>query len=102
MTALLASLGGKPNPVMGAVTSSTGVGLAGAAITVLNAAKAVVASTPSDSTGFYFIAKTSVFATGGTYTVKMASPKPYKSSTPVSQTFVWSRNQITLGNFTLK
>ena len=101
--ALLASLGEnlKPNPVMGMVTNSSGLGISGAAITVLNSTKTVIASTTADSTGFYFFAKTSVFATGTKYTVKVTLAKPYKSSTPASQTLSWNSTMVTLGNFVL-
>ena len=100
--ALLASLEAlKPNPLMGTVTNASGSGISGATITVLNSAKTTVASTMADSTGFYFFAKTSVFAAGTKYTVKVTVAKPYKSSTPSSQTFTWNNAEITLGNFML-
>ena len=101
--ALLASLGAnlKPNPVMGSILNSSNSGIYGATVTVLNSAKTVVASATTDTTGFYFFAKTSVFVTGSKYTVKVSPPKPYKSSTPVSQTFSWNATAVTLGNFVL-
>ena len=91
----------KPNPVMGSILNSSNSGIYGATVTVLNSAKTVVASATTDATGFYFFAKTSVFLTGSKYTVKVSPPKPYRSSTPVSQTFSWNATAVTLGNFML-
>jgi len=100
--ALLASLGVlKPNPVMGTVTNSNGFGISGATITVQNSAKTIVTSTTADSTGFYFFAKTSVFVIGGNYTIRVSLSKPYKSSTPSSQSFSWKSDEVDLGNFVL-
>jgi hypothetical protein len=100
--ALLASLGAlKPNPVMGTVTNANRLGISGATITVQNSGKANVASATADSTGFYFFAKTSVFVVGGTYTIKVTLAKPYKSSTPSAQSFIWKNAEIDLANFTL-
>ena len=100
--ALLASLGAlKPNPVMGTITNSNGLGISGATITIQNSARTIVTSTTADSTGFYFFAKTSVFVIGGNYTIRVSLSKPYKSSAPSSQSFSWKNAEVDLGNFVL-
>jgi len=55
---------------------------------------------PGWSTYRYF-ARTSVFATGSKYTIKVTIAKPFKSSTPASQTLSWQGAMVTLGNFVL-
>jgi hypothetical protein len=103
VTALLTSLGGKlkPNPVMGTVTASSGLAVSGATVSIWSGTKTIVSSATTDSTGFYVFAKTSVFAPGRTYTVKVALSKPYKSSTPASRTFNWGGDALILGSFVL-
>jgi hypothetical protein len=54
------------------------------------------------STGFYFFAKTNIFAIGSNYSVKVNPPKPYKSSTPAAQTFSWEGAEVNLGSFVLQ
>jgi hypothetical protein len=100
--ALLASLGAnviKPNPVMGYAVNSTNAGVAGATVSIVNSAKTVVASVTTDATGFYFVAKTSVFARGSNYTVKVTPPKPYKSST--SPAFTWNAVAVSVASSVL-
>jgi hypothetical protein len=97
--ALLANLGAnviKPNPIMGNAVNSVGSGVAGATVNIVNSAKTVIASATTDATGFYFFAKTSVFTTGATYTIKVSPPKPYKSAT--SPTFIWNSVAVTAAN----
>jgi hypothetical protein len=104
--ALLASLGStghQPNPVMGYVMNSKGVPLAGATVSVLDSSNAVVTAASTDMTGFYFIADSGILTVGSNYTAKVTPvPKPYKGSTPASQTLPWSGTEISLGNFMLK
>jgi len=100
--ALLASLGAnviKPNPVMGYAVNSSNAGVSGVTVSIVNSAKTVVASATTDASGFYFFAKTSVFAGGSNYTVKVTPPKPYKSST--SPTFTWHAVAVMVANSVL-
>ncbi len=94
--ALLANLGAatiKPNPIMGYAVNSSGVGVYGATISLVDSSKNIIASTATDATGFYFFARTSGLANGMTYTIKDSPPKPYKSGTSVS--FTWAGNMVT-------
>jgi hypothetical protein len=100
---LLAKLktAGITDPILGYVSNGID-GVAGATITLLDAANNVVATTATDQTGFYFFAQTNTLTVGASYTVTVATiPKPYTTSSPASQSFTWSAAQVSLGNFAL-
>jgi hypothetical protein len=90
----------QPNPVVGSVLAA-GTGVSGATVSVLNAAKKVIATTTTDVTGFYYFANTSLLTPGTTYTVVVSVSKPYKASAPASQAIVWNAGAITLADFVL-
>jgi hypothetical protein len=101
---LLASLGAtfKANPLMGNVLGTGGAEIKGAVVSLLNASKSVVATAETDATGFYFFAKTSGLVTNAGYSVKVTRlPKPYKKSTPATQTITWKGNTATFNPFVL-
>jgi hypothetical protein len=101
--ALETSLGAnlRPDPVLGYVTNSSNGALAGVTVSVLNSAKAVVATTATDSTGLYFFPLTNNWTLGAGYTVKATLPKGYKSSTPASQSFTWRSAAVSLNSVVL-
>jgi hypothetical protein len=86
----------RPDPVMGYVLNSSNVPIAGATVNVLDASNAVIAAATTDGTGFYFFPLTRNLTLGSAYTVKVALPKGYKSSTPASQKFTWQAAQLIL------
>jgi len=102
---LLAGLGATAaagQPVMGHVASSGNLEISGATVSLLTSSKMVVAKVQTDATGFYFFPKTRLLLGGANYTVKVTSlPKPYRKSTPASQTFSWRGASITLTGFVL-
>lgn len=89
----------KADPIIGFVTNSTNSGISGVAVNLMNG-KTVVASTTTDSAGFYYFADVSRLAAPGSYTVTVPLPKAYKSSLPASVNFTWSGKLVT-GNFVL-
>jgi len=102
--ALLAGLGAanQANPVMGNAASSGNLEISGATVSLLTSSKMVVAKVQTDATGFYFFPKTRLLLGGANYTVKVTGvPKPYRKSTPASQTFQWRGASITLEAFVL-
>jgi hypothetical protein len=101
---LLTSLGStaQGNPVMGYVANASSLELCDAVVSLLDSSRRVVATAKSDATGFYFFAETRLLKARANYTVKVtALPKPYKKSTPASQTFTWGGTAITLPRFVL-
>jgi len=100
---LLGTLGAQltADPIMGSVLSSNLLGVSGATVNLLNSTKAVVATTTTDVTGFYYFAATGGLTTGKTYTVKVTPPSGYKSSMPASESFTWKATRIALRNFVL-
>jgi len=100
---LLGTLGAQltADPIMGSVLSSNLLGVSGATVNLLNSTKAVVATTTTDVTGFYYFAATGGLTTGKTYTVKVTPPSGYKSSMPASESFTWKATRIALKNFVL-
>ena len=100
---LLGTLGAQltADPIMGSVLSSSLLGVSGATVNLLNSTKAVVATTTTDVTGFYYFAATGGLTTGKTYTVKVTPPSGYKSSMPASESFTWKATRIALKNFVL-
>jgi hypothetical protein len=100
---LLASLGVNVNadPILGNVVNKSSIGLSGVTVNVLNSKNSVVTSTTTDITGFYYFAATQGLTSGTNYTVKVAVPKAYKSSTPSSQGFTWKAVSVSLNTFVL-
>jgi hypothetical protein len=90
------------NPILGSVVNSTMLGIAGAAVDLLNSAKTVVDTSITDATGFYYFSATSGLIPGKSYTVKVTIPSGYKVSSPTSQSFMWSASAVSLPNFGLK
>jgi hypothetical protein len=101
--AVLASLGVTINadPILGNILNKSGMGLTGMIVNVLNPKNVAVISTTTDITGFYYFAATQGLVPGTNYTVKVAVPKTYKSSTPSSQGFTWRSAAVALNNFVL-
>jgi len=94
-------LGGnvRADPVMGMVVNASGAPVAEATVSILSSANKVIASAATDATGFYVLAKTTAFAAGSSYTVKVSPAKPYKSSTPASLAFRWTAVPVVLQDF---
>jgi hypothetical protein len=100
---LLASLGVtfKANPLIGNVFGTGGAEVRGAVVTLLKASKAV-ATAETDATGFYFFAKTSDLVSNAGYSIKVSRlPKPYKNSTPATQTFIWTGSAVAFKPFVI-
>jgi hypothetical protein len=91
-----------PDPVTGYVLTSTGTGISGATVSITDSSSNVVATATTDVTGFYFFSNTSILTAGSTYTVKVTSfPTGFTTSSPASQTVVWSGTATVIGNFVL-
>jgi len=90
------------DPVIGSVVNSSGMGVAGATLSILDAGGNTVATATTDITGFYFFPTTGVLNPGSTYTVAVvAPPAGFATSTPAFQTFLWGGTAIMLSNFLL-
>ena len=80
-----------PDPITGYVVDDSGVGLAGATVSVLNSGSAVVAT-----------ATTGVLSPGATYTIAVTGlPAGFGNVTPPSQTFTWQGSSMAFANFVL-
>lgn len=102
---LLTSLGAtlKANPLIGTVVGTGGVEVKGALVSVLNAAKNVVATAETDATGFYFFPKTSALTVNADYTAKVTLlPKPWRKATPAAQTFTWKGSAVSFATVTVQ
>jgi alpha-tubulin suppressor-like RCC1 family protein len=82
------------NPVTGYVVSSSGAGVAGATVTILDGGTPVASAT-TDVTGFYYLPTTGVLAGGGAYTIEVTGLAGYTSATPATQTFTWEGTALT-------
>jgi hypothetical protein len=90
-----------PDPVMGLVVDSSGSGISGAIVSIVNGGGGSVATATTDITGFYFFPTTGVLSVGTTYTIEVTGfPAGLTTSTPPSQTFIWAGSALTF-NFTL-
>jgi SdrD B-like protein len=90
-----------PNPIVGSVETSAGVGVAGATLTMSDSTGATLATATTDITGFYFFATTGLLSTGGTYTVTVTVPAGLTAATPAAQTFTWTGGaEVSLAAFT--
>jgi len=98
---MITALNLMPNPVIGYVANGSGIGLAGATVSILSGTNTTMASATTDSTGFYYFPNTAIFSIGTNYTAKStALPSPYKSTSPPSQTFTWQGTLAKLNAFT--
>lgn len=91
-----------PDPITGYVVNSSGVGVAGATVSILDAGNNVVATATTDITGFYFFATMSVLTPGANYTVAVTGlPPGFVNTPPPSPAFTWSGSGLMIGNFVL-
>ena len=88
----------KANPIMGGVLSSSNLAISGTTVSLMSSSKTVVATSLTDTAGFYYFADTSGLTRSSNYTIKVTLPKGYKSSTPASLAFTWSA-QSGVGKF---
>jgi hypothetical protein len=91
----------KASPIIGGVGNTSGVGLSGLTVNLLNSRGAIVANAITDITGFFYFPATGALSSGATYTVKVAVPRIYRNSTPAAQNFTWKSAAVVLSNFTL-
>jgi len=90
------------DPVIGSVVNSSGMGVAGATLSILDAGGNTVATATTDITGFYFFPTTGVLTAGSSYTVQVSAfPAGFTTSTPPSQTFTWQGAMVVLSDFLL-
>lgn len=101
--AILASLGVNvaADPIMGSVVNSSGVGISGLTVNLLNPSKSIISSATTDAMGFFYFPATGGLSVGATYTNKVAIVKPYKNTTPSSQSFTWKASTVSLKNFVI-
>ena len=85
-----------PNPIIGSIVNSSGVGLGNISVNIFNFQNVLVATATSDSTGFFYLPVTNSFTPGTTYTAKVNLPKGYKSSSPAA--FTWKGLAVKLSN----
>jgi len=85
-----------PNPIIGSIVNSSGVGLGNISVNIFNSQNVLVATATSDSTGFFYLPVTNIFTPGATYTAKVNLPKGYKSSSPAA--FTWKGLAVKLSN----
>jgi hypothetical protein len=101
ITSLKASVA-TTDPITGFVVNSSGVGVPGATIKLLDSTSTPVATAVgTDATGFYYFASTGTLTKGAIYTVQVTTPlpAPYTTSTPAQQTFTWGAKGLAF-NFT--
>lgn len=92
-----------PDPITGYVVDSSGMGVAGAVVSILDASgSTVIVTATTDITGFYFFPTTGVLIPGSTmYTIEVTGfPTGFSRSTPPSQTFMWAGTGLTF-NFSV-
>jgi FtsP/CotA-like multicopper oxidase with cupredoxin domain len=90
-----------PNPITGSVRGASGLGVAGAVLTLKDSVGTTVATATTDITGFYFFATTGVLTPGATYTVSVTVPAGFIAASPAGQTFAWSGGaEVSLADFT--
>ena len=102
LAAVMASLYATPDPVMGYVVNAASVGVSGATVSIFDSSNRLVASEPTDVTGFYFFPMTDSLIKGAAYSASVTGmPKGYQSSS-APQTFLWRAQPISLADFVLK
>jgi hypothetical protein len=92
------------DPITGYVASLSGMGVAGATVSILDAGGNAVATATTDITGYYFFATTGVLVPGSSYTVAVTGlPGSFVVSMPAaSPAFTWSGIGMMIGNFVLQ
>lgn len=91
-----------PDPITGYVVDSTGAGVFGATVSIVDAGGNTVALSTTDITGFYFLATTGVLTPGASYMLGVATlPAGFANSTPANQPFTWQGTAVAFSNFTL-
>jgi hypothetical protein len=92
-----------PDPITGYVVDMNGVGVPGAAVSILDANGNTVATAMTDITGFYFIATTGgVLTPGASYTLQVSGlPAGFSTATPASQPLLWQGAAAAFSNFVL-
>lgn len=91
-----------PDPITGYVVNASGVGIAGASVSIADATGTVVASATTDVTGFYFMATTGVLVPGANYNIRVSTlPSGFTSASPSSQSFTWQGVAVAFNNFVL-
>lgn len=90
----------RPNPLMGTVVNSSGIGVA-TTVSLFDSSKHLIATATSDSTGFYYFPLTKLLTPGVQYTLQVSVPRGYKKSNPASQTLTWSGSLIMVTPFLL-
>jgi hypothetical protein len=93
---------GIPNPITGYAVNSSGAGMAGVTVNIVNSLGNAVGRATTDITGFYFFATTGVLVPGATYSAQVTGlPAGYVSSNPASQPFTWQGTRLVIGNLVL-
>lgn len=78
------------DPITGYVTNSSGVGLPGAVISLLDSNGNTLATATTDITGFYYFATTGVLSSNSNYIIAVTGPPAgFTTSTPASQPLTW-------------
>ncbi len=91
-----------PDPITGYVVNSSGAGVSGATVSIINSGGSTVASAVTDITGFYYMATTGVLTPGVAYTLQVTGlPSGFVSATPLSQSFTWQGTAAAFSNFVL-
>jgi len=91
-----------PDPITGYVVDRNGVGVPGAAVSILDANGNAVATATTDITGFYFMATTGFLSPSAAYTLQVTGlPVGFSAATPASQPFAWQGSAIAFSNFVL-
>jgi hypothetical protein len=101
ITSLKASVA-TTDPITGFVVNSSGAGVQGATVQLLDSlSNPVATAVGTDATGFYYFASTGSLTKGAIYTVQVTTlPAPYTTSTP-AQTFTWGGKGLAF-NFTVQ
>ena len=90
------------NPIMGYVTTAANGEVRDAALSLIDATGAVVATATTDSTGFYYFPGTNALVPGSPYSVRVTGfPRGFTAASPVVQTFNWLVAPVSLALFTV-
>jgi hypothetical protein len=91
-----------PAPITGSVVDATGVGVAGATVSIVDSVGNTVATAVTDITGFYFFATTGVLTSGANYTLAVSGlPAGFSTVTPLNQPFPWQGMAAAFSDFVL-
>ena len=100
LTSLKASVSTE-DPITGFVVNSSGVGVPGVTLTLLDSTSHTLGTATTDATGFYFFATTGTLTSSQSYTIQVTGfPAPFTTATPTSSPFTWSGKGLAF-NFTL-